>query len=160
MRALLKENASEALIGLAVLALGVWFVLFAYARTERGSAGGGYEVTARFPNISGVSSGTDVRVSGMKVGTVVSEELDPATYQAVLKLSLDSAIKLPIDTSAAITSEGLLGGNYISLAPGGETDMLRNGDEITDTQGSIDLMSLIGGFINQSGAKPKDEAAE
>jgi phospholipid/cholesterol/gamma-HCH transport system substrate-binding protein len=160
MRALFKENATEALIGLVVLAVAAWFVTFAYARTEGGGSGGGYTVTARFPNVSGVSAGTDVRVSGMKVGTVTSQELDPATYQAVLKLSLDSAVKLPLDTSAAITSEGLLGGNFIALSPGGETDMLRDGDEITDTQGSVDLMSLIGGFINQTGAKPKEEAAE
>lgn len=158
MRALLKENVIEALIGAAVLLLAVWFVVFAYGRTESGGMNDGYTISARFPNTSGVSVGTDVRVSGLKVGTVADETLDTATYQAVLKLKIDTDVKLPLDTSAAITSEGILGGNYIALAPGGETEMLRPGDEITDTQGAVDMMSLIGSVINRTGAAQADDA--
>ena len=160
MRTLFRENAIEALIGLVVLAVGIWFMAFAYDRTDGGAGGGGYHVTARFPNVTGVSAGTDVRVSGLKVGTVTDSRLDPETFQALLTLSLDPKVKLPLDTSAAITSEGLLGGNYIALAPGGETETLREGDEISDTQGSVDLMGLIGGFINGTGkSKSGDTAA-
>lgn len=151
MRALFKENIVEALIGLLVLLIGIWFVVFAYQRTNGGHVSGGYSVVARFPNISGVSVGTDVRISGMKVGSVVSEDLDPQTYQAVLRLSLDSAVKLPVDSAAAITSEGLLGGNYIALQPGGETAMLKDGDEIAETQGAVDMMGLIGQVVNRTG---------
>lgn len=158
MRALFKENVIEALIGAAVLLLAVWFVAFAYGRTERGGVDGGYTISARFPNSSGVSVGTDVRVSGLKVGTVADEGLDPQTYQALLKLTIDKSVKLPLDTSAAITSEGILGGNYIALTPGGETEMLRAGDEITDTQGAVDMMSLIGSVINRTGAAQSDNA--
>lgn len=157
MRALFKENVIEALIGAAVLLLAVWFVTFAYGRTERGGMDNGYTISARFPNTSGVSVGTDVRVSGLKVGTVADESLDTATYQAVLKLTIDKDVKLPLDTSAAITSEGILGGNYIALAPGGDTEMLRPGDEITDTQGAVDMMSLIGSVINRTGAAQSEE---
>ncbi len=151
MRALFKDNIIEALIGALVLAIGIWFVVFAYGRTERGGMDNAYTVTARFPNASGVSVGTDVRVSGLKVGAVVADGLDPQTYQALLKLRIDNKIKLPLDSSAAITSEGILGGNYIALSPGGDTEMLREGDEITDTQGAVDLMSLIGSVINRTG---------
>lgn len=151
MRALFKENIVEALIGLLVLLIGIWFVVFAYQRTNGGHVSGGYSVVARFPNITGVSVGTDVRISGMKVGSVVSEDLDPQTYQAVLLMSLDSAVKLPVDSAAAITSEGLLGGNYIALQPGGETAMLKDGDEIAETQGAVDMMGLIGQVVNRSG---------
>lgn len=151
MRALFKENLVEALIGLVVLLAGLWFVVFAYERTSGGDVSGGYSVVARFPNVSGVSVGTDVRISGMKVGTVASETLDPQTYQAVLRLSLDDSVKLPVDTAAAITSEGLLGGNYISLQPGGETVMLKEGDEIAETQGAVDMMGLIGQVVNRTG---------
>ena len=158
MRALFKENVIEALIGAGVLLLAVWFITFAYGRTERGGMAGGYTIAARFPNTSGVSVGTDVRVSGMKVGTVAAETLDPQTYQALLNLTIDKSVKLPLDTSAAITSEGILGGNYIALTPGGETEMLRPGDEITDTQGAIDMMSLIGSVINRTGAAQADDA--
>lgn len=160
MRALFKENIIEALIGAGVLALAIWFVTFAYDRTQRGGVSDGYTISARFPNTSGVSVGTDVRVSGLKVGTVASETLDTATYQAVLKLTIDSKVKLPLDTSAAITSEGILGGNYISLAPGGDPEVLREGDEITDTQGAVDMMGLIGSVINKTGdaEAPAEEA--
>jgi phospholipid/cholesterol/gamma-HCH transport system substrate-binding protein len=158
MRALFKDNIIEALIGAVVLLLAVWFVTFAYGRTERGGLDDGYTITARFPNTSGVSVGTDVRVSGLKVGTVADEKLDTQTYQALLKLTIDKDVKLPLDTSAAITSEGILGGNYIALAPGGDTEMLREGDEITDTQGAVDMMSLIGSVINRTGAAQSDDA--
>jgi phospholipid/cholesterol/gamma-HCH transport system substrate-binding protein len=130
----------------------VWFVVFGYVRTEAGGRGSGYSVLARFPNVSGVTVGTDVRLSGIKVGTVSAQKLDPASYQAVLTLQVDPAIKLPVDSSAAITSEGILGGSFISLTPGGDTAMLRPGDEITDTQGATDLMGLIGSVINRSGS--------
>ena len=71
-------------------------------------------------------------------------------------LKIDKDLQLPLDTSAAITSEGILGGNYLALAPGGDTEMLRPGDEITDTQGAVDMMSLIGSVINRTGAAQAD----
>lgn len=160
MRSLFKENVIEALIGAIVLLLGVWFVAFAYGRTERGGMDDAYTISARFPNASGVSVGTDVRVSGLKVGTVVAQDLDPQTFQALVRLQIDRKVKLPLDSSAAITSEGILGGNYIALAPGGDTEVLREGDEITDTQGSVDLMSLIGSVINRTGETKADESGE
>lgn len=156
MPQILKEHVVEALTGLAVLLVAAWFLAFTLGRT--GSTGGSrYELSAKFPNAAGIAVGSDVRVSGMKVGSVTSQRLDPATYQAVITLSVDSAVKLPLDSSAAITSEGLLGGNFISLVPGGDPEMLAAGDEITDTQGSTDLMGLIGSVINRSGG---DEAAK
>ena len=157
MRTLLKDNVIEALVGLVVLLVAVGFVVFAYQRTNAGTAGG-YTIAARFPNVTGVSAGTDVRVSGMKVGTVLASRLDEKTFQAVLDLSIDPKVKLPVDSSAAITSEGLLGGNYISLTPGGDPATLKPGDEITDTQGATDLMGLIGGYINGT-QKPAEPAA-
>lgn len=160
MRALFRDNIVEAAIGAVVLLVGVWFVVFAYNRASGADSGSSYTVSARFPNVSGVTAGTDVRLSGMKVGAVSDASIDPKTYQAVLKLALDSSVKLPADSAAAITSEGILGGNYISLQPGGDTAMLKDGDEITETQGSVDLMGMIGQFVNKSGGDaPADEAA-
>lgn len=154
MRALFKENVIESLIGLLVVAVAVWFVQFAYLRTERGGRGDGYLLSARFPNSTGVNVGTDVRISGIKVGTVTAQRLDPASFQAVLQLSVAKDVKLPTDSSAAITSEGILGGNYISLSPGGDPETLKPGAEITDTQGAQDLMGLVGSMINRSGGTP------
>lgn len=151
MTGLFRQNIIEAIVGALVIAVAVAFVLFFYQRTTGNVGSSRYEIAALFPNATGVSVGTDVRVSGVKIGTVTSQSLDPQTFQARLGLAIDSRIKLPLDSSAVIASEGILGGNYISLSPGGETETLREGDEITDTQGSVDLMTLIGGFINQTG---------
>ena len=158
MRALLKDNVIEALVGLVVLAVAIGFVVWAYQRTEAGGGASGYKIAARFANVTGVSTGTDVRVSGMKVGTVTAQRLDAKSFQAVLDMAIDPAVKLPIDSSAAITSEGILGGSYISLTPGGDPQLLKAGDEISDTQGATDLMGLIGGFINRSGSDDSAKA--
>jgi len=154
MRALVRENLAEAVIGVLVVLLALWFAYYALQRTGgHGSSRGAIHVTARFPNASGISIGTDVRVAGLKVGTVAAEKLDPQSYQAEVVLALDPTVKLPSDSSAAITSEGLLGSTFIALMPGGDPRPLRNGDTILDTQGSMDLMGMIGSFINRSGSQ-------
>jgi phospholipid/cholesterol/gamma-HCH transport system substrate-binding protein len=151
MRAQFREHGVEALIGLLVVLLAVWFVHFAWLRTGGGNASGAIHVTAQFQNVSGVNVGTDVRVAGIKVGQVASVRLDPKSYQADVTLALDPAAKVPDDSSALITSEGILGGTYMSLVPGGSATPLKSGDVILDTQGSVDLMSMVGQFINKSG---------
>jgi phospholipid/cholesterol/gamma-HCH transport system substrate-binding protein len=155
MRALLRENIGEAIVGLLVVILAVWFVIFAWNRTGGGEKAGSIKVTAIFPNASGVSPGTDVRVAGLKIGSVQSLKLDPQSYQVKVEMALDPATKLPADSSASITSEGLLGSTFVAMNPGGSPTSLKNGDTITDTQGSMDLMALIGQFINRpSGSQP------
>lgn len=157
----IKENLVEALIGAVVLLVGAWFIWYVYTRTESGAVDG-YPLMARFSSAEGVAVGSDVRVSGIKIGSVTSSTIDPRTYQAKLKLTVSRAIQLPVDTVAKITSEGLLGGNYVSLSPGGEMDMLKPGDEIEQTQGSVNLMGLIGQAIYSAGnssSKQADTAA-
>lgn len=151
MQSTLRENWLEALVGLGVILLAGWFVLFAYGRTANGGGGARYEVVARFANATGVTAGTDVRVSGLKVGSVTGSSLDPKNYQALVTIALDDTVKLPIDSSAAITQQGILGGTYLSLTPGVETEVIAPGGEITDTQGSVDLMGLIGSAVNRTG---------
>ena len=153
MKSLIRENMVEAVVGLLVVALAVAFVLFAWGRTGGGAAGGGaIHVTALFPSATGVNVGTDVRVAGLKVGSVSGQRLDPKTWQAEVTLALDPANRIPADSTAAITSEGLLGGTYVALVPGADGTPLKEGDAIIDTQGSLDLMSLIGQFINKTGS--------
>ncbi len=151
MRALFKENIIEALVGLVVVLVAIGFITFSYGRTQAGSGDSGYMLTARFPNVAGVSAGTDVKVAGIKVGRVTKQSLDPASYEAIVEFGIDKALQLPIDSSAAITSEGLLGGIYVSLTPGGDSVMLKPGEEITETSGATDLMGLIGSVVNRSG---------
>jgi phospholipid/cholesterol/gamma-HCH transport system substrate-binding protein len=154
----LRENLVEALIGAAVLAVAAWFAVYGYNRTQ-GGGGAGYELLAKFPQVGGINVGSEVKVSGVKVGTVTGQRLDPKSYQAEIRFTVDKAVQLPIDTIAKITSEGLLGGSYIQLSPGGEMEYLKPGEQIEQTQGSVDLMGLIGQAIYKSGdSKPKDAA--
>lgn len=139
----MQNSIVETLIGAAVIAVAAFFFMFAYSST--GSAPvSGYDVMAKFNRADGVNIGTDVRLSGIKVGTVAGMALDPKTYSAVLTLALENSVKLPDDSSARITSEGLLGNQYISIEPGGSQDYLKPGGEIENTQGTIDLMGLLG----------------
>ncbi|MDT7933572.1 MAG: outer membrane lipid asymmetry maintenance protein MlaD [Sphingomonadaceae bacterium] len=151
MSSAVKESWFEALVGLGVILLALWFVQFAAARTGGRVGTGDYELRARFPNVGGVAVGTDVRVSGLKVGAVRAVTLDPKTFNAEVRFTVNGDVKLPKDSSAAITSQGLLGGSFIALVPGGAPEMLKPGEVITDTQGAADLMGLIGSVVNRSG---------
>lgn len=149
MRTVFRENIGEALVGLAVVVLAAWFVVFAWHRTGGGATAGAVPIAALFPNASGVNVGTDVRVAGLKVGSVTGLTLDPQSYQVKVAIALQPSVKLPADSSASITSEGLLGSTFIAFTPGGSATPLKAGDVVTDTQGSMDLMALIGQFINK-----------
>lgn len=152
MKGVLRDNLLEAAIGLLVVLVALWFVVFAW-QTTGGGARDSIRVTALFPAANGVTVGTDVRVAGLKVGTVEAQRLDPKSYQAEVTLALDKNVGIPSDSSAAITSEGLLGGAYVALLPGGSETPLKNGDMILDTQGSIDMLGLIGSFVNRTGSE-------
>lgn len=137
-----NNSAVETLIGAVVIAIAVAFFVFAYSSTGAGPISG-YDVTAKFNRADGINVGTDVRLSGIKVGTVSRLALDPMTYNAVLTLSLESNVKLPDDSSVRITSDGLLGNQYVSIEPGGSQTPIAAGGEIENTQGSIDLIGLL-----------------
>lgn len=139
----MQNSAVETLIGAVVIGIAVAFLAFAYSSTGAGPISG-YEVTAKFNRADGVNIGTDVRLSGIKVGTVSRMSLDPMTYNAVLTLALESSVKLPDDSSVRITSDGLLGNQYVTIEPGGSQMHLAAGGEIENTQGSIDLIGLLG----------------
>src|SRR5262245_9429936 len=138
----MQNSVVETLIGAVVVAIAVAFLAYAYSSTGGGPVSG-YEVTAKFNRADGVNIGTDVRLSGIKVGTVSRMALDPMTYNAVLTLALESNVKLPDDSSIRITSDGLLGNQYLSIEPGGSQMPIAAGGEIENTQGSVDLIGLL-----------------
>jgi phospholipid/cholesterol/gamma-HCH transport system substrate-binding protein len=154
MRATLREHTIEALVGLLVVLVAVWFIVMAWQRTGGGAAGRSIHVTALFPNVAGIDDGADVRVAGMKVGTVLSQRLDAKSYQAELTLAIYRNVHVPADSSAAITSEGIMGRSFVALIPGGDPAPLKDGSVIADTQGSIDLVGMVGQFINKTGSGP------
>ena len=149
-------NVVETLIGAVVLAVTVAFLTFAYGRADVGAVTG-YEVVARFERIDGLSAGSDVRMSGIKVGTITDQSLDTEDYLAVVRMSIDPAVLLPEDSSAEVVSDGLLGSKYMSLVPGGADDMIEPGGEIKFTQSSVSLEALIGKFMFSSDDADKGE---
>lgn len=142
----MKSNLLEVVMGAVVLIVSVFFVIFAYS-TSQWQPSTGYEIYAKFDRIDGIMRGSDVRLSGVKVGTVKDIRLDPHTYLAVVNISVAPHIQLPKDSAAEIVSDGLLGGKFLSLVPGGEDEHIPRGGEIKHTQAAVSLESLIGQFI-------------
>ena len=141
-----RRSYTEVAAGAAVLLVAAGFLFYAVANTGRGKLGG-YTLHAAFDNVGGISSGADVRIAGLKVGSVTGLVIDPKSYQAVATFTVQSDIKLSADSSAVIATGGLLGGNFISLAPGGDDKMLADGGAITVTQSAVNLEDLLGKFI-------------
>src|SRR6185503_19186048 len=108
----MNNSFVETLIGAAVLVIAGAFFFYAYNRTDTGSVAG-YSLIAKFDRIDGISTGSDVRLSGIKVGTVTSMELDQQTYRALVRMSIASDIKVPDDSSIRVATVGLLGGSYL-----------------------------------------------
>jgi phospholipid/cholesterol/gamma-HCH transport system substrate-binding protein len=125
--------------------------------TTGSGAVAGYELVARFDRIDGISVGTDVRMSGIKIGTVTSQVLDQKTYRALVRMSIRNDIKVPEDSSIKVATEGLLGGTYLAVSPGGSDAMLVAGGEFETTQGSIDLVGLLGKAMFSGGEEKKPE---
>lgn len=142
----MQNGFVETLIGAAVVLVAVAFFYYGYSTTGSGSVSG-YEVVAKFDRIDGIGVGTDVRLSGIKIGTVTKQELDQKSYRAVVRMSIRPDIQLPDDSSIKVASEGLLGGAYLAVAPGGSDGMMKAGSEFEITQGSIDLVGLLGQAI-------------
>ncbi len=156
----MKSNTLETLVGAAVIAATVFFFFFAYHAAGLGGPSGGYHVNAQFDNIDGIAVGTDVRVAGIKVGTVVGQSLDPKSFQARVQMLVQPQVQLSDDTSAKISAEGLLGAKFVALEPGGSESKLKDGSEISYTQGSVDLWSLISqAMFSSKGTKGGDGAA-
>ena len=140
-------------MGFVVLAFAGIFLAYALG-VARPASGGAYDLTARFGEAGGIQPGAKVTVSGVKVGSVSAVTIDPKTFLAVMHLSVNNDVKLPSDSTAKITSDGLLGGSHIAIAPGGAPDDLKPGGEIGNTQGAVDLFGLIGQFIRPKSDTP------
>jgi phospholipid/cholesterol/gamma-HCH transport system substrate-binding protein len=154
----MQNGFVETLIGAAVIIVAVGFFYYGYNTTGSGAVAG-YEVVARFDRVDGISAGTDVKMSGIKIGTVTSQDLDQKAYRALVRMSIRNDIKLPEDSSIKVANEGLLGGAYLAVAPGGSDAMMVAGSEFETTQGSVDLVGLLSKAIF-SGAGDEEKPAE
>lgn len=159
----MRESVLETLVGLFVVVAAGLFVWFAVSNGGQSSSGGDrYEVMARFNNVSGISRGSDVRVAGVKKGVVKTIAFDGERFEAILTLALDEDIELPDDSDARITTDGILGGAFISLEPGGGFDVIaKDGSgEIIYTRGSVDLLTLVSSFASGGGDDGESSSSE
>ena len=164
----MRESLFETLVGLAVILVAGFFLVFSLSQQSGAATGDSYALTAKFGRADGVGPGTDVRVAGVKVGQVTSVDYDPKTVKAVVKMSLRKDIVLPVDSTAQIQSDSLLGGSYIYVLVGGDPDenLPADGTGVFDyTRGTVDIMSLLleavgnaSGGGDQGGGQPAEEA--
>ena len=147
----MARSIVETVLGALVLLVACGFLAWAYGRSNIGSPNG-YELIARFNQADGVDVGADARISGVKIGTVTAKVLDPQSFRAEVRFTVQDDVKLPTDSSAAIASASLIGGKYLSIIPGGDDRNLEPGGVITLTQSSVSIEDLIGRYIFSQGA--------
>lgn len=143
---MMGKSLVETLMGTIVVAVAIGFLVYAYSRSNVETVDG-YVLSAKFSRVDGLSEGSDVRMGGIKIGSIVEQRLDPVTYKAIVRMSIDPDYELPLDSSAAVVSDGLLGGKYLALSPGAEERMIEPEGEIRYTQGAINIEELLGKFM-------------
>ncbi|MGO4916599.1 outer membrane lipid asymmetry maintenance protein MlaD [Pseudogemmobacter sp. W21_MBD1_M6] len=148
----MSENTTEVIVGGVVLAAAIGFVVFAGQATGFSRAGGDYPLVASFRSAEGIEIGSDVRLAGVKIGTVTGLELNAETFRAQTRVAIVNSVQIPDDSAIVVASEGLLGGNFVEIMPGGSLTTFAPGDEIEDTQGSVSLVSLLMKFVAGSTA--------
>ena len=143
----MSENATEVMAGAGVLAAALGFLIFAGQGIGLTGGGDSYELTASFRSVEGISVGTDVRLAGVKIGTVTSLALNPQSFFADATVTVKNGVGIPDDSTILVTSEGLLGGSFVEVLPGGSPNDLAPGQEIEDTQGAVSLIALLMKFV-------------
>ena len=152
----------ETVIGVVVIALAAAFLAYAYGASGTAIGRDHYKLGAVFGRVDGVTVGSEVRIAGVKVGSVSANSLDLETYEANVELAIDRGVAIPEDSIAKIVSDGILGGAHVAIEPGAAEEMVGAGGKITITQGSVDLLGLaVQAFTSQSsGAKATSVKAE
>lgn len=153
--AIAKTNIIETLLGGAVLIFALCLLIFAYIKNEKSDIKG-YIIKAKFDKVDGLVSGADVRMSGIKIGSIENQTLDPQTYLAVVSMSISDHVKIPTDSSASIVSESLLGGKYMDIVPGGDDTFLKPGELVNHTQSAVNFEKLIGQAIFSNKEKKEE----
>jgi phospholipid/cholesterol/gamma-HCH transport system substrate-binding protein len=141
-----RDQIAETLVGAIVLAVAAVFLTYSLTAAQRGVSGG-YPLRAQFGSASGLATGADVRLSGVKIGSVSGIHLDPTTYNAVVDFTVSRGVEIPTDSSAKLTNEGLLGGVFLAIEPGADEEYLQPGGEISYGQGAIDVIRLLSEFV-------------
>ncbi len=136
----------ESVMGAVVLGIAALFLIFAWTTADLQPIEG-TNYSARFNSVGALSAGGDVRIGGVKVGSVTAQSIDPKTYRAVVTFSVRADIRLPEDTEASVASDGLLGGKYLRLKIGRSTKMLAADATLSRTRDALSLEDLLGRAI-------------
>ena len=142
----MNKKPVETIMGIVVVFVAAFFLYFAYQVSDL-QVVKGYELTAKFLKVGGLNVGSDVRINGIKVGTVVSQKLDNEDYIAEVKMSISPEIKLPKDSIVAIVSDGLIGDKFIKIEPGKDKEMLADGDVLSNTKDFKTIEDMVGEII-------------
>ena len=143
------ENKSEVFVGSVVVGMAIAFAIYVMQVAGISTGTSSYEIHASFRSVEGVKVGTDVRLAGVKIGTVTKLSLDSETFKAQSTMAIDKDVLIPDDSALTVASEGFLGGSFVEVVPGASFDYLAAGDEIVDTQGSISLIQLMMRFVSR-----------
>lgn len=147
-----REQWAETGLGAVVLVAALCFLGYALAHAGGFGGSGGYQLKARFGEVGALAPGATVSVAGVKIGSVNSVALDPKTFLADTVMTINPDVKLPTNSTVKITQDSLLGGQHLSIEPGGSVDNLKPGSTFQNTQGAVDLFGLIGQVLRpQSG---------
>ena len=155
----MSRSLVESLVGALVLAVAIVVILVVFQSSDTQRVAG-YQLTARFDNAEGLASGTDIRLAGIKIGTVASQRVDPETFQAAVVFNIDSGIALPADSRARVVPDGLLGGTFIEIEPGGAAESLAPGGAIENTRGAINVVELISHIVSLAVDATANKGAE
>ena len=144
---MISRNLVETVVGAIVLGIAIIFAVLLWRFADVGFGTGQYTVDAKFRSAEGITVGTDVRLAGVKIGSVSNLSLDPQTFQAIARLSIKPEYQMPDDSAAIISSEGLLGGSFVEILPGGSYELMEDGSEFSETQGAVSFISLLMKFV-------------
>ena len=142
----MKKNPIETILGFGVLIFAASFLFIAASRIDTKKVTG-YTISANFLKIGGLEVGSDVRISGIKVGTVTNTILNKEDYTADVFLTIDASVHLPVDTIASIADVGIMGDKYVRLEPGKSRAVLQEGDKLTQTKNYRSLEDNVAEFI-------------
>ncbi len=148
----MRRDLVETIVGALVIVAAVGFLVYVNQASGVANQSGGFELTASFRKAGGLSPGSEVRLAGVRIGSVREIQIDYERYRADVRFQIAGTAKIPEDSSAEIQAEGLFGGTYISIVPGASTEFLGPGDSFEITRGSVDFLDLLGKAVG-SGAR-------
>lgn len=146
----MRSRSSELTVGVFVIlaTLALFFLALKVSGLVGNTYSSGYTLTAQFNNVNGLKPRAKISISGVTVGRVTDIKLDPKTLQADVVMNIDSSVNtIDNDAYVMVATNGLLGEKYLKIVPGSGDKYYKNGDVITQTQGSMDIEDLINKFV-------------